>query len=57
MSTIDPGTSQRVAARLGERVSEFLDAAGLGRGVGGAKPVLAIMVRRRCADLEEAGRC
>ena len=54
MSTIDPGTSQRVAARLGERGIRFLDAPVSG-GVGGAAAgTLAIMVGGAAADLEEA---
>jgi 3-hydroxyisobutyrate dehydrogenase len=54
MSTIDPGTSQRVAARLGERGLRFLDAPVSG-GVGGATAgTLAIMVGGETADLEEA---
>jgi len=50
MSTIDPGTSQRVAARLKERGIRFLDApvsGGVGGGDAGdlaeARPVLAAM--------------
>jgi 3-hydroxyisobutyrate dehydrogenase-like beta-hydroxyacid dehydrogenase len=44
MSTIDPGTSQRVAARLAERGIRFIDAPVSG-GVGGATAgPLAIMV-------------
>src|SRR5438132_7819865 len=54
MSTIDPGTSQRVAARLEERGIRFLDAPVSG-GVGGAVAgTLAIMVGGRTTDLEEA---
>ena len=54
MSTIDPATSQRVAARLGERGLRFLDAPVSG-GVGGAVAgTLAIMVGGEAADLEEA---
>jgi 3-hydroxyisobutyrate dehydrogenase len=54
MSTIDPLTSQRVAARLGERGVRFLDAPVSG-GVGGAAAgSLAIMVGGDAADLEEA---
>src|SRR5262249_34232289 len=54
MSTIDPGTSQRVAARLGERGIRFLDAPVSG-GVGGAEAgTLAIMVGGAAADLDEA---
>ena len=54
MSTIDPGTSQRVAARLEERGIRFLDAPVSG-GVGGATAgTLAIMVGGDAGDLEEA---
>jgi 3-hydroxyisobutyrate dehydrogenase len=54
MSTIDPGTSQRVAARLEERGVRFLDAPVSG-GVGGAVAgTLAIMVGGDAGDLEEA---
>ncbi len=54
MSTIDPGVSQRVAARLAERGLRFLDAPVSG-GVGGAEAgTLAIMVGGAAADLEEA---
>jgi 3-hydroxyisobutyrate dehydrogenase len=54
MSTIDPGTSQRVAARLEERGLRFLDAPVSG-GVGGATAgTLAIMVGGDAGDLEEA---
>jgi 3-hydroxyisobutyrate dehydrogenase len=54
MSTIDPGTSQRVAARLKERGIRFLDAPVSG-GVGGATAgTLAIMVGGEAGDLEEA---
>jgi 3-hydroxyisobutyrate dehydrogenase len=54
MSTIDPGTSQRVASRLAERGIRFLDAPVSG-GVGGAAAgTLAIMVGGATTDLEEA---
>jgi 3-hydroxyisobutyrate dehydrogenase len=54
MSTIDPGTSQRVAARLNEHRIRFLDAPVSG-GVGGAVAgTLAIMVGGDAGDLEEA---
>jgi len=54
MSTVDPGTSQRVAARLQERGMRFLDAPVSG-GVGGAAAgTLAIMVGGAVEDLEEA---
>ncbi len=55
MSTIDPATSQRVAARLRERGIRFIDAPVSG-GVGGAEDgTLAIMVGGDPGDLEEAG--
>jgi 3-hydroxyisobutyrate dehydrogenase len=54
MSTIDPGTSQRVAAQLKERRIRFLDAPVSG-GVGGAAAgTLAIMIGGDARDLEEA---
>jgi 3-hydroxyisobutyrate dehydrogenase len=54
MSTIDPGTSQRVAARLAERGVRFIDAPVSG-GVGGATAgTLAIMVGAAAADFAEA---
>jgi 3-hydroxyisobutyrate dehydrogenase len=54
MSTIDPGTSQRVAVRLKERGLRFLDAPVSG-GVGGATAgTLAIMVGGDAGNLEEA---
>jgi 3-hydroxyisobutyrate dehydrogenase len=54
MSTIDPATSQRVAARLRERGIRFIDAPVSG-GVGGAEDgTLAIMVGGDPEDLEEA---
>src|SRR6266849_7596882 len=54
MSTIEPGVSQRVGARLKERGVRFIDAPVSG-GVGGAeKATLAIMVGGEAADLEEA---
>jgi 3-hydroxyisobutyrate dehydrogenase len=54
MSTVDPGTSQRVAARLKERGLRFLDAPVSG-GVGGATSgTLAIMVGGDAGDLAEA---
>ena len=54
MSTIDPGTSQLVAARLKERGVRFLDAPVSG-GVGGAAAgTLAIMVGGDAGDLAEA---
>src|SRR5436190_4817795 len=54
MSTIDPGTSQRVAARLAEKSIRFIDAPVSG-GVGGATAgTLAIMVGGAAADFAEA---
>jgi 3-hydroxyisobutyrate dehydrogenase len=54
MSTIDPGTSQRVAARLAEKGVRFIDAPVSG-GVGGATAgTLAIMVGGDVRDVEEA---
>jgi 3-hydroxyisobutyrate dehydrogenase len=54
MSTIDPATSRRVAARLGERRVRFIDAPVSG-GVSGAEDgTLAIMVGGDAGDLEEA---
>ena len=54
MSTIDPGTSQRVAARLAERGVRFIDAPVSG-GVGGATAgTLAIMVGGGAGDFAEA---
>ena len=54
MSTIDPGTSQRVAARLAEKGVRFIDAPVSG-GVGGATAgTLAIMVGGAVGDVEEA---
>src|SRR5215831_9331200 len=54
MSTIDPGTSQRVAAQLKQRGLRFLDAPVSG-GVGGATAgTLAVMVGGDAGDLEEA---
>ena len=54
MSTIDPGTSQRVAARLAEKGVRFIDAPVSG-GVGGATAgTLAIMVGGAAADVAEA---
>src|ERR1700730_9460937 len=54
MSTIDPGTSQRVAARLAEQGIRFIDAPVSG-GVGGATAgTLAIMGGGAAADFAEA---
>jgi 3-hydroxyisobutyrate dehydrogenase len=54
MSTIDPGTSQRVAARLRERGLRFLDAPVSGGVAGATAGTLAIMAGGEAADLEEA---
>jgi 3-hydroxyisobutyrate dehydrogenase len=54
MSTIDPGTAQRVAARLNERQIRFLDAPVSGGAGGAAAGTLAIMVGGDARDLEEA---
>ena len=54
MSTIDPGTSQRVAARLNERGVRFLDAPVSGGVSGAVAGTLAIMVGGDAGDLEEA---
>jgi 3-hydroxyisobutyrate dehydrogenase len=54
MSTIDPGTSQRVAARLKERGVRFLDAPVSGGVAGATAGTLAIMVGGDAGDLEEA---
>jgi 3-hydroxyisobutyrate dehydrogenase len=54
MSTIDPSTSQRVAARLKERGIRFLDAPVSGGTGGAAAGTLAIMVGGDAGDLEEA---
>jgi 3-hydroxyisobutyrate dehydrogenase len=54
MSTIDPGTSQRVAAQLKSRAIRFIDApvsGAVGRAIDGS---LTIMVGGAAADLEEA---
>jgi 3-hydroxyisobutyrate dehydrogenase len=54
MSTIDPGTSQRVAARLAQSGLRFIDAPVSG-GVGGAEAgTLAIMVGGAPEDFAEA---
>ena len=54
MSTIDPGTSQRVAARLKERGLRFLDAPVSGGVAGATAGTLAIIVGGDAGDLEEA---
>jgi 3-hydroxyisobutyrate dehydrogenase len=54
MSTVDPGTSRRLASRLGERGVRFIDAPVSG-GVSGAESgTLAIMVGGAPRDLEDA---
>src|SRR5260370_22830698 len=53
LSTIDPGTSQRVAARLEERGLRFLDAPDSGGEAGAVAGTLAIMVGGNAGDLEE----
>src|SRR6266576_6608813 len=56
MSTIDPGTSQRIAARLAERGIRFIDAPVSG-GVGGATAgTLAIMVGGAAAISQKPSR-
>jgi len=54
MSTIDPGISQRVAARLNERGVRFLDAPVSGAVGRAADGTLTIMVGGDAGDLEEA---
>jgi len=54
MSTIDPGTSQRVAARLKERGIRFLDAPVSGGVNGATAGTLAIMVGGDVSDLAKA---
>jgi 3-hydroxyisobutyrate dehydrogenase len=54
MSTIDPATSQRVAARLRERGVRFIDAPVSGGVSGAERGTLAIMVGGDPVDLEEA---
>ena len=54
MSTIDPGTSQRVAARLKEHGIRFLDAPVSGGVNGATAGTLAIMVGGDVSDLAEA---
>jgi 3-hydroxyisobutyrate dehydrogenase len=54
MSTIDPGTSRRVAARLGERGLRFLDAPVSGAVPRAVEGTLTIMVGGETRDLEEA---
>ena len=54
MSTVDPGTSQRLAARLDERGIRFLDAPVSG-GVPRARDgTLTLMIGGEAADIEEA---
>jgi 3-hydroxyisobutyrate dehydrogenase len=54
MSTIEPGVSQRVAARLRDKGVRFIDAPVSGGVVGAERATLAIMVGGDAADLEEA---
>jgi 3-hydroxyisobutyrate dehydrogenase len=54
MSTIDPGTSQRVAARLAEKGVRFIDAPVSGGVSGATAGTLAIMVGGAAADFAEA---
>lgn len=54
MSTIDPGTSRRVAARLRERGLRFLDAPVSGAVPRAVEGTLTIMVGGAARDLEEA---
>jgi len=54
MSTIDPGTSQRVAARLKEHGIRFLDAPVSGGVNGATAGTLAIMVGGDVSDLAKA---
>jgi 3-hydroxyisobutyrate dehydrogenase len=54
MSTIDPGTSQRVANRLKNRAIRFIDAPVSGAVGRAADGTLTIMVGGAAADLEEA---
>jgi 3-hydroxyisobutyrate dehydrogenase len=54
MSTIDPGTSRRVAARLRERDARFLDAPVSGAVPRAVAGTLTIMVGGEARDLDEA---
>lgn len=54
MSTIDPGTSTRVASRLAERGVRFIDAPVSGGVAGASAGTLAIMVGGAAADFAEA---
>lgn len=54
MSTIDPGTSRRVADRLRNRAIRFIDAPVSGAVARAADGTLTIMVGGAAADLEEA---
>lgn len=54
MSTIEPGTSQRVAARLAEKRLRFLDAPVSGALARAVEGTLTIMVGGEAKDLEEA---
>src|SRR5204863_4097637 len=54
MSTIDPGTSQRIAARLAEKGIRFIDAPVSGGVDGATAGTLAIMVGGAAEDFTEA---
>ncbi|MBV8170113.1 MAG: 3-hydroxyisobutyrate dehydrogenase [Alphaproteobacteria bacterium] len=54
MSTIDPGTAQRVADRLGEKQVRYIDAPVSGGTVKAADGTLAIMVGGPASDFESA---
>jgi 3-hydroxyisobutyrate dehydrogenase len=54
MSTVDPGTSRRLASRLGERGVRFIDAPVSGGVSGAENGTLAIMVGGDPRDLEDA---
>jgi 3-hydroxyisobutyrate dehydrogenase len=54
MSTIDPGTSRRVADRLKNRAIRFIDAPVSGAVARATEGTLTIMVGGAAADLEEA---
>src|SRR5262249_51639488 len=54
MSTIDPGTAQRVADRMGEKQVRYIDAPVSGGTVKAAEGTLAIMVGGPASDFESA---
>jgi 3-hydroxyisobutyrate dehydrogenase len=54
MSTIDPGTARRLAARLAGRGARFLDAPVSGGVAGAEDGTLTIMVGGEAGDLDEA---